>query len=167
MITQKRCTRCHMVKDMDKFYRDRYTKDGRRRWCNVCEAEYSRTTASKAAQRKYDQTDAGKAARRKYEQSAAGKASSRRRCAKYRKTEAGKISSKQSEALRKQRHPEKVKARKRVFSAVRTGNMLHVSTQECAHCRKRAEHYHHPDYSEPLDVVPLCEKCHKKEHRER
>jgi len=52
-----------------------------------------------------------------------------------------------------------------IFRAVKRGDIPEVHTQECYHCRDVvASHYHHPDYKRPLFVVPLCRKCHAKEH---
>lgn len=39
-----------------------------------------------------------------------------------------------------------------------------ITTRLCSYCSKQAEHYHHPDYSEPEAVIPVCEACHAEIH---
>ncbi len=48
--------------------------------------------------------------------------------------------------------------------AIKKGEIPHISTRTCEHCGGQAEHYHHEDYSKPLDVMPLCVGCHRKIH---
>jgi hypothetical protein len=62
----------------------------------------------------------------------------------------------------KKRHPEKVKARKKLQRAVKSGR---VSKEPCKDCGA-AENLegHHEDYSKPLEVTWLCKSCHIKRH---
>ena len=48
------------------------------------------------------------------------------------------------------------KAMAAVKSAVRKGELPHISTQKCVDCGKPANHYDHRDYNNPLDVEPVC-----------
>ena len=48
--------------------------------------------------------------------------------------------------------------------AINNGDLAKVSTRKCAHCDSTAEHYHHEDYTKPLEVTPLCNDCHRKVH---
>ena len=59
------------------------------------------------------------------------------------------------------KNPEKVKAHKAVFHAVRNGTLL----PEPCFCGVKA-HAHHEDYSKPLDVAWLCPFHHKQRHKE-
>ena len=61
-------------------------------------------------------------------------------------------------------NPEKFAAHKAVEKAVRRGDLPRVSTCDCRDCGIQATEYHHEDYSKPLDVEPLCKKCHTKRH---
>jgi hypothetical protein len=51
-----------------------------------------------------------------------------------------------------------------VRDAITRGDLPKVSTCTCEDCKVQAQDYHHEDYSKPLDVVPLCRKCHIKRH---
>lgn len=62
-------------------------------------------------------------------------------------------------------HPEKPRARDAVKRAIKTGVLPVVNSLPCADCGMQAEHYHHPDYSKPLEVVALCKFCHGARHR--
>lgn len=57
--------------------------------------------------------------------------------------------------------PVKRKARNIAQSAIRRGR---IKRQPCRDCGSRKVHAHHQDYSKPLEVVFLCELCHKAEH---
>ena len=63
------------------------------------------------------------------------------------------------------RKPEQVKAHNSVKHAVAKGDLPRVKTCTCADCGVQAEEYHHPDYSKPLWVVPLCKACHVRRHK--
>lgn len=51
-----------------------------------------------------------------------------------------------------------------VNKAIRTGKLPRAYTLRCSHCGKVARDYHHEDYTRPLDVTPLCRKCHVAVH---
>jgi ribosomal protein L37AE/L43A len=55
------------------------------------------------------------------------------------------------------RNPEKVKARKKVREAIRTGRL---KRQACVVCGRFPAQAHHIDYSRPLFVVWACRNCH-------
>jgi hypothetical protein len=46
-----------------------------------------------------------------------------------------------------------------VRTAVRRGELPHISTQKCVDCGKQAKHYDHRDYNDPLKVEPTCQSC--------
>lgn len=63
---------------------------------------------------------------------------------------------------------EHVVARDRVKIAVKRGKMRPVETNQCAHCYRQAENYHHAngyDRKNWFNVIPLCHKCHLKCHQ--
>jgi len=65
--------------------------------------------------------------------------------------------------------PEKRKAISTVQIAIKDGRLLPVHTYTCTRCYQvPAKHYHHYLGYAPkhwLDVIPVCIKCHKKQHR--
>lgn len=61
-------------------------------------------------------------------------------------------------------NPEKRAAHLIVRNAVQRGDLPRVSTCDCVDCGVQAAEYHHEDYSKPLEVEPLCKKCHIKRH---
>lgn len=62
------------------------------------------------------------------------------------------------------KYPERKRAANKLNNERKRGRLLPASTHNCAECGARAQEYHHPDYSEPLEVVPLCRRCHRKWH---
>lgn len=55
-------------------------------------------------------------------------------------------------------------ARAKMRYHVKIGNIPPIKARQCNRCPAQAEHYHHHDYSRPLDVEPLCVPCHKRHH---
>lgn len=53
-------------------------------------------------------------------------------------------------------------ARVAVSNAVRDGRLLKNNCQHCGDARAQG---HHPDYGKPLEVIWLCNACHRRLHR--
>lgn len=66
---------------------------------------------------------------------------------------------KESNARWRERNPEKARAHRLVNNHKLRGDKC----EECGVTEKL--HGHHPDYSKPLEIVTLCDSCHKAEHR--
>lgn len=62
----------------------------------------------------------------------------------------------------------KTSAQKAVELAVRRGALAPIKTCKCVRCAAPAVHYHHASYERDqwLEVVPLCWRCHVREHTE-
>jgi hypothetical protein len=60
------------------------------------------------------------------------------------------------------RNPQKVLAKRRVNSAIASGKL---QRHPCSVCGCAPAHAHHPDYSQPLNVVWLCPLHHGEIHR--
>ena len=54
--------------------------------------------------------------------------------------------------------------RVKVHIAIKEG--LLPPLDKCSNCSSLANVYHHHDYNKPLDVTPLCRRCHINWHRE-
>lgn len=81
--------------------------------------------------------------------------------AEYKQSERGK------EVARKwrEKNKQKVKAHKMVNSAVRKGEIPHISTQLCISCSNKAMAYHHYKGYENeniFEIIPVCGVCHAK-----
>jgi hypothetical protein len=67
----------------------------------------------------------------------------------------------------KKNNKQKVEAQNKVLHAVKKNKLTHVTLCKCQDCEKPAEHYHHENYLKPLEVIPLCNKCHNLRHTKR
>jgi len=55
------------------------------------------------------------------------------------------------------------KAHSQVAKAIRNGVLVR---QSCVRCGEKNSLAHHEDYDHPLDVMWLCQPCHKQRHKE-
>ncbi len=58
----------------------------------------------------------------------------------------------------------KISAKNKIRYRVINGKMPKANKLKCNRCEKNATQYHHSDYNKPLEVEPLCGRCHKLEH---
>lgn len=61
----------------------------------------------------------------------------------------------------------KTLARLAVSQEVLKGRIPRASELKCKHCEGPACSYHHDDYEAPLDVVPVCNRCHVLVHNQK
>lgn len=59
-MTEKRCTRCKVVKSVREFSPSRFQRDGRHSWCKPCQAEAARDRYAKSQNRELEDLTAGK-----------------------------------------------------------------------------------------------------------
>ena len=57
----------------------------------------------------------------------------------------------------------RVKAHNAVSRAIKSGNLLKMP---CVRCDNEKSVAHHEDYDKPLEVMWLCQPCHKQRHKE-
>ena len=112
----------------------------------IYQNEYEQRPSAKILRKKYRQSKEGRAARKRYRTSAKGKTSRQRESANY---------------YPKIRDGIKRRARSKVAQAVKTGKL---QKHPCIKCGDVETQAHHPDYSQPLEVVWLCQECHRQEH---
>lgn len=51
-----------------------------------------------------------------------------------------------------------------IAAAIRNKMIPKAKELDCVDCENLAARYHHEDYAYPLDIIPLCEKCHSIRH---
>lgn len=66
--------------------------------------------------------------------------------------------------LQRMRHPEMIRAHKRVAYAVKVGKLVRKPCEVCGDPKVQA---HHEDYAYPLDVQWYCQKHHREKDEER
>lgn len=82
----------------------------------------------------------------------------------YIQTEAGKLARKKAAVAYKKRHPMAYASHVITRNAIRDGRLTQAS--KCSVCNSTEKiEGHHDDYTKPLEVRWLCEKCHKEWHR--
>lgn len=149
--TTKVCFKCGECRPLSDFYKHPRMADGHLNKCKSC----TKRDVSKNRQdnqeyyKSYDKARAGLEhrveARRAYAQTEQGKKVHTRAITKYRKE-----------------HPDRYKAQVALNNAVRDGRVIPWPVCAVDTCEESLVEAHHPDYSEPLQVVWLC-KCHHNE----
>ncbi len=140
---QKQCFKCLTIKPLEDFYRHPEMRDGRLGKCKEC-------TKSNVKQRYYDPDFRGKIA--SYEVDRFRNPARKEKLIEYQKT-------------RRDKFPEKYKARNAVNNALRDGRL---TKENCKHCGNPDTQAHHNDYSKPLEVIWCCFKCHREiEHGQK
>ena len=150
---EKKCKRCLVVKPLADFYRHKKMADGRLGFCKECVknrvAKNRRVNIERY--RKYDRQR--------------GNRQTTEYAREYYKKNRGIIMEKQREARAGVKRLEFL-ARTAVKNAIRGGKL--VRPEKCEACDKLGTpHGHHENYSEPLEVVWLCPKCHGAIHQIR
>lgn len=140
MITnQKTCFKCLKAKPVDEFYKHRRMADGRLGKCKDC----AKADATEHRNRNIDRI-------RAYDME---RAKSPKRAAATVKT---------SKAWR-QKDPRFTAAHNAVARAIRRGDLVR---SPCEKCGREKAFAHHESYDKKLDVVWLCQPCHKNRHKE-
>jgi len=150
----KACRECKTEKPLSDFYKHSRMADGHLNKCAECVK--SRVTKHREANLEKIQA---------YDKMRSKKPHRLQAIKDYAKTEAGKITRKKAGAAYIKRYPMKYAAHVLFGNAVRAGRIEKKS--ECSVCGSTEKiEGHHDDYTKPLDVRWLCEKCHKQWHRE-
>lgn len=149
----KVCKSCGIEKPLDSFYKHKKMPSGYLNQCIDCvKAREKRRRTVKADHLKaYDKARANDPkrvqARKEYAKSEQGKAAHKRACKAY-----------------QERYPIKKAAHILLGNAVKNGKILRA--EFCSECGSTEKiEGHHDDYTKPLDVRWLCEKCHKEWHK--
>lgn len=149
-MESKRCFSCGDVKGLSDFYKHPKMKDGRLGKCKeCCKAENRKNRQEKVDYyREYDRNRA----------SDIGRVEARR---KYADSHKDQIDRSKSEWRKRNR--DKTKAHRKVAYEIGKGSL---TAKPCELCGNEPTEAHHDDYSKPLDIIWLCDSCHKKRHKD-
>lgn len=135
---EKRCFKCRVTKHLGEFYRHPQMPDGHINKCKEC---------TKGDVRKWQAANPERMAENDRRWKAANRDKVRR-----------------SDARMRAKYPLKIKARRAVNYAVRSGKLIRPDTCSSCGAGGRIEG-HHPDYTKPLEVVWVCTPCHAEIHK--
>ena len=137
--SEKECFKCKTVKPLGDFYKHSAMTDGHLNKCKKCTKNDVMEHRAKNLERirAYDR-ERGK------------------------NPERAKSAQEISRAWRKA-DKRRMQAHNAVLRAIRSGTLLR---QPCVRCGAIKSLAHHEDYDKPLDVVWLCQPCHKQRHKE-
>jgi ribosomal protein S27AE len=139
MIRSKECFKCKTIKPLEDFYKHPEMADGHLNKCKICNKKDAINTRNAKIDyyRAYDLKRAKEPERYK----AATAISKKWRQADKRRTQCHNA----------------------VTRALRSGTLVR---HPCVRCGNEKSLAHHEDYDKPLDVVWLCQPCHKQRHSE-
>jgi len=145
----KVCRDCQIEKSFDEFYKHPKMFDGHLNKCIACVK--SRVTKHRQANidaiREYDKKRSKNPHRVQAKKD-------------YAQTEQGKLAKKKATQTYKAKHPMRYAAHIIVNNAIRDKKL--IAEKNCSVCSSTINiEGHHDDYTKPMDVRWLCEKCHK------
>lgn len=158
---EKKCFKCGKIKPLSEFYRHSEMADGHLNKCKDCTRLDASTYrwANLEKMREYDRNRPNAKER---------SAENRRRMKELQEYDPERFREKERARLRNYRRQNKEKeiAHERVFYAVSTGRLINPGA--CSKCGVLCHtEAHHEDYSKPLEIVWLCDSCHKTRHKEK
>ena len=139
MIRSKECFKCKTVKLLEEFYKHDRMADGHVNKCKECNKQDVTDNRNKNIERirEYD---------------------------RERSKNPIRIKAAQQIALAWRRDDKRrMKCHNAVARAVRSGAL---ERQPCIRCGATKSVAHHEDYDKPLDIMWLCQICHKQRHKE-
>jgi hypothetical protein len=139
MISSKKCFKCGSVKPLTDFYKHSEMADGHLNKCKIC----AKSDVAKHRDENIDRI-------RKYDRQR-GKLAHRI-----------KLRTEVTRAWRAEDSRRQV-AHNAVRRAIINGSII---KSPCIRCGNEKSVAHHEDYDKPLDVVWLCQPCHKQRHKE-
>ena len=139
MIRSKECFKCHAVKPLSEFYKHPMMADGHVNKCKDCNKKDVTDNRNKNIERirEYDRERGKNPERIK----AIAEVVKVWRCVDRRRSSAHNA----------------------VSRAIKAGTL---DRKPCIRCGDAKSVAHHEDYDKPLEVMWLCQPCHKKRHKE-
>lgn len=138
-MTSKTCFKCHQDKPLSEFYAHPAMADGHLNKCKVC----ARRDSSEHRESNLDSVRAYDRERAKH-------------------PDRLKAMTEQAKRWR-QEDRRRMSAHNAVTRAVRKGDLVR---NPCERCGSVYSLGHHENYDKKLDVIWLCQPCHKKRHKE-
>jgi len=139
MIHSKECFKCKTVKSLNEFYKHQMMADGHLNKCKEC-------TKNDVGKHRLENLEKI----REYDRE------------RGKKPERMKTAAAISSAWR-QADKRRMSAHNAVFRAVKAGKLIRMNCERCDAVKTYA---HHEDYDKRLEVMWLCQPCHKKRHAE-
>ena len=149
----KVCRECNIDKPLTEFYKHERMADGHLNKCIPC---------VKSRVNKHREVHLEKI--REYDKKRANKPHRVQARKDYQKTEAGKLAAKKTRATYRKKYPMAYVAHVITGNAIRDGKLFPETSCSVCNSTEKIEG-HHDDYTKPMDVRWLCEKCHKEWHR--
>jgi len=139
MIRSKECFKCKTIMPLSEFYKHSAMGDGHLNKCKECTKNDATAHRNKNIEkiRLYDRTR-GKELHRI------------------------KANTEISKAWREEDR-RRTAAHSSVARAIRNGSLFRLP---CVRCKEEKSVAHHEDYDKPLEVMWLCQPCHKQRHKE-
>ena len=139
MVRSKECFKCKAVKPLDEFYKHDRMGDGHLNKCKQC----AKNDVAKHREENLEKI-------RQYDRERAKRPERIKACL-------------QVNRAWRQADKRRGAAHNAVARAVRLGRLTPEPCERCG-CEKSLAH--HEDYDKPLEVVWLCQPCHKQRHKE-
>ena len=139
MIRSKECFKCKAVKPLEDFYKHPAMPDGHVNKCKECNKNDVTANRNKNIERV-----------RAYDRERAKNPDRRQATVEINRAW-------RAEDTRRSM------AHNAVARAVRNGSLVRIP---CIRCGEQKSLAHHEDYDKPLDVMWLCQPCHKQRHKE-
>lgn len=139
MTPLKECFKCNTVKPLNEFYKDKTQRDGHQYKCKECANEDIKKYKLKNIEKVRESN-------RKYQATEKARKATRERVNAW-------------NAQDKRKPSCHTKVRRAIIKGI-------LIKENCARCGNDNTHAHHEDYDKPLDVIWLCQPCHRKRHLE-
>lgn len=147
---EKECTVCKTTKPLEEFGKSNKGKYGHDAQCKKC--KYAKTGRAHFLRNK----------EKCYENAAKWHAKNRDHINK--KTRERYAIDKSPIIERDRKHAEKIKAQHLVQTHVRRGKIIKPTICSICNCESKRIEGHHHDYSKPLEVIWVCNRCHHNIH---
>lgn len=153
--------KCPVCQEYAEFGKNSSRHDGLQSICKECRASKQKLADRTDILKRYNNSEKGRKTRQKYQSTDKGKIAIKR----YRKTDKYHSGTRNYARQYRKNNPERTKAHYKVTDEIRAGRLQSANNFQCRFCNNQAAHYHHDDYSKPLEIIPVCPQCHIDIHK--